>query len=107
MKRYGMVIKIKPEKIVEYKKLHAEVWPDVLDILHKHHVRNYSIYLKENLLFGYMEYYGDDYESDMKKVAESEITQRWWKLTDPCQEPLSKQAKDEWWAMMEEVFHMD
>ncbi|EKD55167.1 MAG: hypothetical protein ACD_60C00025G0064 [uncultured bacterium] len=107
MKRYAMVIHIKPDKIAAYKKLHASVWPDVLNILSKHHVQNYSIFLKDNLLFGYLEYHGDDYVKDMQKIAEQDATKRWWKLTDPCQEPLATHAKGEWWSLMEEVFHLD
>ena len=107
MKRYGMVIGIKPDKIAEYKKLHAAVWPEVLTILQQHHVKNYSIFLQDNLLFGYLEYHGNDYAADMRQVAAAEATQRWWKLTEPCQEPLSSRKNGEWWATMEKVFHMD
>ena len=46
-----MVIGVKPEKIEEYKKLHAETWPDVLKMITQCNIRNYSIYLKDNQLF--------------------------------------------------------
>ena len=107
MKRYGMLIALNPEKIEEYKRLHVAVWPEVLNVLQQNHVKNYSIFLKDNLLFGYLEYHGNNYEKDMKKVADAEITQRWWGLTAPCQEPLPTREEGEWWALMEEVFHMD
>jgi L-rhamnose mutarotase len=107
MTRYGMVIQLKPEKIEEYKKLHQHVWPEVLAILSKYHIKNYSIFLKDNLLFGYLEYHGNDYADDMKKIANEEVTKRWWKLTDPCQESLSTSGKGEWWSLMEEVFHLE
>lgn len=107
MKRYGMTIQIRPGKLDEYVKLHQAVWPEVLAILSKHHVKNYSIFLKDHFLFGYLEYHGNDFEADMKKVADEEITQRWWKLTEPCQQPLSTRAEGEWWAMMQEVFHLE
>lgn len=42
MKRYGMVIRLHPEKIEEYKRLHAAVWPDVLRTIRQCHIRNYS-----------------------------------------------------------------
>lgn len=106
-KRYAMIIKIKTEKISAYKKLHAAVWPEVIDVMRQHHIKNYSIYLKENLLFGYLEYHGDNYTADMQQIAAQEVTQRWWKLTDPCQEPFSSRQQGEWWTTMEEVFHMD
>jgi L-rhamnose mutarotase len=107
MKRYGMVIQLKPEKIEEYKKLHAAVWPEVIAILTKHHIKNYSIFLKDDLLFGYFEYHGDNYEKDMQSIADDETTQRWWDHTIPCQEPLVTRQSHEWWASMQEVFHME
>lgn len=106
MKRYGMVIHILPDKINEYKTLHQHVWPEVLNILSTYHIKNYSIFLKDHLLFGYLEYHGNNYEEDMKQIANEEVTQRWWKLTAPCQKPFSTAKKDEWWSLMEEVFHI-
>jgi len=107
MKRYGMLIKVRPEKLDEYKELHANPWPGVLKTIHDCNIRNYSIYLKDGFLFGYYEYIGDDYAADMAKMAADPVTQEWWKHTDPCQEPLSTRKEGEWWATMEEVFHCD
>lgn len=107
LQRYGMVIRVKPEMVAEYKRLHSDVWPEVLSILARHHVRNYSIFLAGGLLFGYLEYDGENYARDMKEIADEEITKSWWKLTDPCQEPFGSVKGKEWWAPMEEVFHMD
>ena len=107
MKRYGMVIGIKPESIDEYRKLHAAVWPDVLNIIRECNIRNYSIYLKDNNLFSYFEYTGSDFKADMEKMAADPITQKWWAVCKPCQSPLESRAEGEWWAEMEEVFHCD
>ena len=116
MKRYGSVIGVKPEKLEEYKRLHAAVWPggrdrhpgdDVLEMIKACNIRNYSIYYKDGLLFSYYEYVGDDYEGDMQRMAADPVTQAWWKLTDPCQQPVENRAEGEWWAAMEEVFHTD
>ena len=65
MKRYGSVIGVRPEKLAEYKKLHAAVWPDVLKMIKDCNIRNYSIYYHNGLLFSYFEYVGGDYEADM------------------------------------------
>ena len=107
MQRYGSVIKLKPEKLAEYKELHANVWPDVLKMIHECNIRNYSIYYKDGFLFSYFEYHGDDFAADMKKMAADPTTQAWWKLTDPCQEPLETRKEGEQWASMEEFFHVD
>lgn len=105
MKRYGQVIAIKPEKLEEYKRLHANAWPGVLKMISECNIRNYSIYYKDGLLFSYYEYIGNDYEADMAKMAADEETQRWWDVCKPCQQPLETRAEGEWWADMEEVFH--
>ena len=107
MKRYGQVIKVKPDKIDEYKKLHAAVWPEVKKMIADCNIRNYSIYLKDGFLFSYYEYVGNDYDMDMKKMAADPITQKWWEVCEPCQEPIENRGQGEWWANMEEVFHQD
>ncbi len=107
MQRYGMVIRVKPDKFQEYKQLHAQVWPDVLKMIKECNIRNYSIYHKDGYLFSYFEYVGDDFESDMAKMAADPTTQKWWDVCKPCQEPLETRAESEWWASMEEVFHCD
>jgi len=106
MKRYGMVIKLRPEKRAEYLDLHAHPWPGVLQMIEACHIRNYSIYLKDDFLFSYFEYTGDDYAADMARMAADPTTQAWWKLTDPCQEGLPTRQPGEWWAEMDEVFHI-
>ncbi|MEM9578155.1 MAG: L-rhamnose mutarotase [Pseudomonadota bacterium] len=109
MQRMGMVIKLEADKIAEYKDLHAEVWPGVLEMISACNIRNYSIYLKEpeNLLFGYWEYHGTDFDADAAKMAADPETQRWWDVCMPCQIPFETRKEGEWWAMMDEVFHLD
>ncbi len=107
MKRYGMVLKVRPEKFEQYKTLHAAVWPDVLKKIAECNIRNYSIYHKDGYLFSYFEYVGDDFDADMAKMADDETTRKWWAVCKPCQEPLETRAPGEWWAGMEEVFHCD
>ena len=68
MKRYGSVIGVKPEKLEEYKKLHAAVWPAVLAMISECNIRNYSIYYKDGMLYSYYEYIGNDYEKDMLPI---------------------------------------
>ncbi|MBC8471355.1 MAG: L-rhamnose mutarotase [Planctomycetes bacterium] len=107
MKRYGMVIKVKPEKLEEYKKLHSKVWPEVLDMIQKCNIRNYSIYHRDGYLFSYFEYEGQDFQTDMQIMAADPMTQKWWGVCKPLQEPLDTRAEDQWWADMEEMFHCD
>ena len=82
MKRFGQVIKIKPEMLEYYLELHANAWPEVLETIRKCNIRNYSIYLlRKDLLFAYFEYTGNDFDADMKKMAACPHTQKWWSET--------------------------
>ena len=112
MQRYGSVIGLRPEKIEEYKRLHADIWPDVLKMIEQCNIRNYSIYLGElendkYYLFSYFEYTGDDFKADMAKMAADPTTQKWWSFCEPCQSPIPTRKEGEWWANMEEVFHYE
>ena len=79
----------------------------MLDTLRAAHISNYSIFLRDGLLFSYLEYTGDDYGADAARIAGDETTRRWWAETDPCQQPLDSAAPGQWWAPAEEVFHCD
>ena len=110
--RYGWVTGLKPEKLAYYKELHAACWPGVLKRIKASNIRNYSIFLREIdgklLLFSYLEYTGTDFEADMQAMAADPETRRWWKETDPCQQPLpDAAARSEIWSVAEELFHMD
>lgn len=107
IRRYGSVIKVKPDKLEEYKILHANVWSGVLEIIKKCNIQNYSIYYKDGFLFSYYEYTGNEYEADMSKMAADPLTQQWWEVCKPCQQPLETRKEGEWWAEMEEVFQLD
>jgi L-rhamnose mutarotase len=108
MKRYGMVVRVRPEKLDEYKRLHANVWPGVLKTIRDCNIRNYSIFHKDGYLFSYFEYIGDDFDADMARMAADPVTQKWWEVCMPCQDPLPTRAEvEKWWAAMEEVFHCE
>ncbi len=107
MTRYGSVIQIQEGKLEEYKALHAAVWPEVLKTIYKCNIRNYSIFYRDGYLFSYFQYIGDDYQVDMDKMARDPKTQEWWSLCIPCQKKIKTANQEEWWALMEEVFHVD
>ena len=108
VKRFGSVIGLDSNKEQYYRKLHANVWPSVLDRIRKSNIRNYSIYVTEingqKYLFSYFEYIGTDLQGDMKAMADDPETQRWWKETDPCQIRLPGRQPGANWSDMEMVF---
>lgn len=107
MRRYGQIIGVKPDRIEDYERIHAETWPEVLAMIHACNIRNYTIFRHEQTLFAYFEYIGNDFEADMAKMAADSKTREWWAHTDPMQEPLPNRKPGEWWAKMAEVFHTD
>jgi L-rhamnose mutarotase len=107
VKRYAQIIRLRPEFRDEYIRYHAQVWPEVLKLIRDCNIRNYSIFLKDDVLYAYFEYLGSNYEADMAKMAAEPKMQEWWKIMEPMQYPISIRTPGEWWAKMEEVFHTD
>ncbi|MCE4026257.1 alpha/beta fold hydrolase [Microbacterium sp. Au-Mic1] len=105
-RRLASVIGLPPENLQEYTRLHADVWPSVLERLNASHITNYSIFSHADLLFAYMEYDGDDFDSDMAAMAADPITQEWWAVCGPLQRPIEDRAAGEWWKTLPEIFHL-
>jgi L-rhamnose mutarotase len=105
--RVGMVIGIKPDKLSAYEALHDASNPGVRDLLEKYHMHNFSIFVHQladgkYYLFGYYEYTGADYKTDMEKLSAEPRNQKWLSATDPMQIPLKAEKS---WTMMQEVYH--
>ena len=111
MQRVGQIIKLKPGAYEDYKRLHAEAWPGVLDAISRAGVRNFSIYHWNGVLFACLEYVGDDLEADLALLTADPVMRDWWQLTDALQEPVqghsSGSVEGNWWKPMEELFHME
>lgn len=107
MRRYCQMIRLKPEFREEYIRIHVAVWPSVLATVERCHIRNYSIFLHDDLLIAYFEYHGDDFAADMRRMSEDPETQRWWAITDPMQEMLPNVLVGKRWLEAPEVFHFD
>src|ERR1700751_3181557 len=102
-----MTIQTRPGSEEAYRKDHAAEWPEVLEMIRACHISNYSIYLKDGMLFSYFEYHGHDFQEDITKMAAHAKTQEWWAIIEPLQQPLSTRRPGEWWAEMDEVFHFE
>jgi L-rhamnose mutarotase len=107
MIRLASVIGLPAENAEEYERLHADVWPKVLERLRASHMTNYSIFRMGELLFSYLEYTGDDLDADNAAIAADAATREWWAVCEPLQRPLPDRAPGEWWKAIPEVFHLD
>ncbi len=69
-------LKVKLDRLDEYKRLHAEVWPEVLDALKQAGIRDYSLYMwQDGHEFGVLEC--DDWEETQRMLGESEAMKKW------------------------------
>jgi len=104
-KRVGMVIGIREDKISHYKQLHADSNPGVRDLLGKYHMKNFSIYLQQidgkYYEFGYYEYTGKNYDTDMALMGKEPRIIEWLKVCDPLQIPIQGTKG---WTQMESVY---
>lgn len=104
MKRYGQVIKVDLDNKDLYIEHHKNVPKAVKQLIYDCNIRNYSIFVKDDLLFAYFEYVGVDFASDMEKMDANEDNKIWWKLVRPLQIPITTAKKGEFWVDMEEIF---
>jgi len=106
IKRYAMAVRLKDEKKNFYLKNHQNVWPEVLKELKKIKIKNYSIFLKEDFMFGYLEYEGNNFDEDMTQMAKIAIVDKWTKLMIECFNPFPNNEENNSWVMMDEIFYM-
>ncbi|MGY6026474.1 L-rhamnose mutarotase [Streptomyces spinosirectus] len=106
MKRHAQTVRLRPERREEHLALHRSVWPEVEATLRAAHFRNYTIFLRGDVLFSYFEYDGDDFDADTAAVAADSGTQRWWRLTDPCRQPWPDAGPGGIWSDLEEIWHL-
>ena len=105
MNRIGFVLKVKADKIEEYKMQHRTVWPEMQAALRASGWHNYSLFLRaDGLLVGYLE--TSDFEAARAGMAEREINERWQATMGPYFEELEGQRPDEGLLVLEEVFHL-
>ena len=107
MKRIGFLLKVKPEKLDEYKSIHANVWPEMLAALRRCGWHNYSLFMrKDGSLFGYFETPGD-LQTAVAAMGKEEINQKWQDMMAPFFESPDGAHADEILIRLEEVFHTD
>ena len=105
--RFGMAARLRPEMRAEYLELHANVWPGVAATITDCGIRNFTIYVLGDVIFGYYEYVGEDFDADQAKMAQDPVTQDWWARTAPCQLPFEVESNEPNWQMLEEAWHQD
>lgn len=105
MERVCFLLRVRADRLAEYRDRHAEVWPEMLDALRGTGWRNYSLFLHDDgLLVGYLE--TDDFEAARAGMAAMAVNTRWQAEMAPFFEQLDGQAPDRGLVRLEEVFHL-
>ncbi|HXV99387.1 MAG TPA: L-rhamnose mutarotase [Anaerolineae bacterium] len=107
MKRVAFLLKVKEDKIDEYKKHHQAVWPEMLAALRRTGWHNYSLFMSQDgLLFGYFETL-EGFQTALAGLAKEEINAKWQEFMAPYFEGLGGAHADQSMVELEEVFHLD
>ncbi|AQZ60955.1 L-rhamnose mutarotase [Nonomuraea thailandensis] len=105
MQRVCFLLKVRPERLAEYRERHRDVWPEMREALSRTGWHNYSLFLRDDgLLVGYLE--TEDFEAAQKAMAETEVNARWQAEMAPFFEGLDGRP-DEGMVPLTEVFHLD
>jgi len=103
--RVCFTLRVRAERLAEYRRRHAEVWPAMLDALRETGWGNYSIFLApDGLLVGYLE--TDDFAAAVAAMGEREVNARWQAEMAPFFE-LPAGAPDTALTRLAEIFHLD
>ncbi len=104
MKRVGFMLKVKQDRIEEYKQQHKNVWPEMLEALRETGWHNYSLFLRnDGVMFGYFET-EESLQAAQAKMAKKEVNTRWQKFMAPYFDANAR--PDEMFVELEEVFHL-
>ncbi|KAJ5481979.1 hypothetical protein N7475_000791 [Penicillium sp. IBT 31633x] len=112
-RRFAQIVHLKPSALAAYKECHANVWPEVLQLIKECNMVDYTIFFDgERTLFATFKYVGTDIKADMVKMRADQKMREWWSMTDEMQESLIPGAVSTvegpgWWKNLEEVFHTD
>ena len=105
MKRVGFLLKVKEDRLEEYKEHHRAVWPDMLEALSRNGWHNYSLFMREDgLMFGYFEA-EESLAASVAGMENEDANRRWQEMMAPFFEIPPGARPDQVLVELEEVFH--
>ena len=106
MERVCFLLRVRQDRLAEYKERHREVWTEMRQALTETGWGNYSLFLRDDgLLVGYLE--TPDFEASLRQMAEREVNARWQASMGPFFEEPEGRRPDEGMFRLEEIFHLD
>ena len=106
MERVCFLLRVKPERLDEYRARHRAVWEPMLSALRDTGWRNYSLFLRpDGLLVGYLEC--DDFVAAQQAMEQTEVNARWQAEMAPFFDLPSGERPDTSGERLDEIFHLD
>jgi L-rhamnose mutarotase len=103
--RVCFLLQVRPDRVAEYRRRHAEVWPEMREALSATGWRNYSLFLRDDgLLVGYLEC--EDFDASRAAMDATEVNARWQAEMQEFFEELDGRRSDQGMRPLEEVFHL-
>jgi L-rhamnose mutarotase len=105
MERVCFLLRVRRDRLAEYRSHHSTVWPEMLDALRAAGWRNYSLFLDDDgLLVGYLE--TPDFAAAQAAMEDSEVNARWQAQMAKLFEPGDWGRPDAGLHRLPEVFHL-
>jgi L-rhamnose mutarotase len=105
MQRIAFLLRLKEGKGAEYDKAHSAVWSEMLDLLKRAGISEYSIFRRDELLFLYMHIDGD-FDAVWDKIDQDPVNLRWQTAMGAYFAPNDDTRAGERFPMMKEVFYL-
>jgi L-rhamnose mutarotase len=102
VKRAGFVLSIRPERVEDYVKAHANVWPEMRAAIRDAGIGNYSIFLRDNEAFGYLE--AEDVDQAFARLTATDVNRRW---QDAMADLLDARVAERGPTLLDEIFRLD
>ncbi|GAB2832773.1 L-rhamnose mutarotase [Actinoallomurus bryophytorum] len=104
MQRVCFLLKVRTDRLEEYRRRHEAVWADMRAALRETGWHNYSLFLRDDgLLVGYLE--TDDFQAAQAAMERTEVNARWQAEMAPFFEDLEGRP-DEGMVPLAEIFHL-
>ncbi len=105
MQRIAWLARLRPGAEEAYDKAHAAVWPEMLAVLKRAGISEFSIFRRDQLLFLTL-HVDDDFEATWKRVEADPVNTRWQAAMLPFLAAPEPIRPGERFPMMEEVFYL-
>jgi len=105
MRRVCFLLRVKPDRLEEYRERHRQVWPEMREALRETGWGNYTLFLHDDgLLVGYLE--TEDFAAAQRAMEETDVNARWQVEMAAFFELPSGERPDTGFTRLQEIFHL-